>query len=414
MTRVHLFFLLLWVAPVVLPAQTGINVNSKYFVESVDIAGGSKTQVSRGLRADMEGLVGKHLDQVTLEKLATRIRTELHARLVSPKVSKGTKAEQVIVLFEVKGRRPSQKFDLSLPKGIYHSRQGWSGMLNAKFSAGNGQFLVGVANDGDALVERFAGVRAGYEHQRVFTDRVRLGFEFSSYHEQWSNSTLTALPLMGKSPEIYRTRQDFAPSATFVLAEPLTLSVGTSFERFQKVYPAAHTEAANAVITTLRFKRRLEDSEGNKHDLEAGYSLRAATRVLDTDYVYARHEVDASYAYNWNHQWVRVAFLAGAVSGEPPLFERFVLGNSTTLRGWSKFDLAPLGATRVAHGSLEYNYHGFEVFYDTGALWSQEQSAKPKHSLGVGYGEKDGFFLAVAFPVKSGRVVPVFMTGVAF
>ncbi len=107
---------------------------------------------------------------------------------------------------------------------------------------------------------------------------------------------------------------------------------------------------------------------------------------------------------------------AGGITGTPPLFERFVLGNSTTLRGWSKFDLAPLGGTRMAHGSLEYGYHGFQVFYDTGALWDDgRRTAIPKHSLGVGYRTKeDGFFLALAFPVKAGRAQPIFMTGVTF
>ncbi len=414
MKRACLILLMFWAASGLLPAQTGINVNSKYLVESVDIAGGSKTQVSRGLRADMENLVGKNLDQSTIEKIAGRIRTELHARLVSPKVSKGTKAEQVIVLFEAKGLRPRQNFDLSLPKAIYNSRQGWSGILNAKFNAGDSQINLGITNDGDALLERFAGVTAGYENRHVFTDRVRLGFQFASFHQQWSGSTLTALQSRSSLAEAYRTRQDFAPSATFVLAEPLTLSVGASFQRFQKPYPAAHTEASNAVTTTLRFKRRLEGSEGPKQDLEAGYSLRAATRTFDSDYAYARHEVEASYAYRWNHQVVGASFLAGTVSGRPPLFERFVLGNASTLRGWSKFDLEPLGGTRVAHGSLEYSYHGFKVFYDTGALWTSEQSGETKHSLGVGYGDGDGFFLALAFPLKSGRVIPVFTTGVAF
>jgi hypothetical protein len=248
----------------------------------------------------------------------------------------------------------------------------------------------------------------------VGTARVRLGFQFASYHEQWGLSTLQELAAAPNVPGIYRTRQDFAPSVTLVLAEPLTLSVGTSFERFQKQFPAAHTEAANAVTTTLRYARRMEDSEGNKHELEAGYSLRAATNTLDSDYVYARHQVDAGYTYRRGRQEVMLAFLAGHVSGDPPLFERFVLGNTSTLRGWNKYDLDPLGATSVAYGSLGYGYHGFRVFYDTGALWDGLQSGEVKHSLGLGFGTKDGFFLALAFPVKAGRARPIFMTGVAF
>ena len=38
---------------------------------------------------------------------------------------------------------------------------------------------------------------------------------------------------------------------------------------------------------------------------------------------------------------------AGFITGRAPLFERFVLGNGTTLRGWNKFQLDPLGGSRM-------------------------------------------------------------------
>jgi len=407
-------FIAFWAALGLLAAQTETNVNSKYLVERVDISGGSKNDISRGLREDLEHLVGQRLNQDTMERLARRIRTELHARLVAPKVTRGSQAEQVVVLFEVKGQRPRDKFDLSVPKGVYHSKQGWSGVLNATFSAGDSRFNLGVVNDGDKLVERYAGLRAGYERRRLGTDRLRLGFQFASYHAQWGLSARQSLTTEADVPGIYRSRQDFAPAVTVVLAEPLTLTIGASFQRFQKQFPAAHTEAANAVTTTLRYVRRMEDSEGNKHELEAGYNLRAAAKTLESDYAYSRHQVDAGYTYRRGHNEVALTFVAGHVSGNPPLFERFVLGNTSTLRGWNKYELDPLGTTSVAHGSLGYGYHGFRVFYDTGALWSEAQTGETKHSLGVGFGTKEGFFLALAFPVRAGRAQPLFMTGVAF
>ena len=58
---------------------------------------------------------------------------------------------------------------------------------------------------------------------------------------------------------------------------------------------------------------------------------------------------------------------AGITTGRAPLFERFVLGNSSTLRGWNKYDLDPLGGNRMVHNSVEYRYGAFQVFYDTGA-----------------------------------------------
>ncbi len=412
--RLTRYLVLLAAAAGLMASQSEVNVNSKYLVERVEITGsGSKNQVSRGLRQDLEDLVGKNLNQESLERLARRVRRELHARLVSPKVTRGSQEDKVAILFEVKGR-PKNGFDLSLPKGIYNSRMGWSGALEANVRVPDGQFRFGVLSDGEELVERFAGIRTGYEHQRVGSERVKLGFLFSSFHQQWQPQTRTALSASPEVPGVYRTRQDFAPTLMLTLAEPLTLSVGASFQRFQTQFPAAHTEAANAVTSTLRYERRMEDATGNQHEIGAGYSLRAATKTLDSDFAYTRHQVDAGYEYRWGRNQVGGRFMAGAVSGTPPLFERFVLGNSSTLRGWTKWDVAPLGGTRAAHGTVEYAYHGWRVFYDTGSLWEPGQSSEVKHSLGVGFKAGDGFFLAMAFPVKSGRALPVFTTGVSF
>jgi len=98
---------------------------------------------------------------------------------------------------------------------------------------------------------------------------VRLAFEFDSYHEMWNGATVAA------PADLYRARQNFEPLATVALWRPLSLSVGASFQRLQVQDPAARTEAANAVITTLRYDRLLEESGPNKHRLEAGYGLRA-------------------------------------------------------------------------------------------------------------------------------------------
>ena len=108
-----------------------------------------------------------------------------------------------------------------------------------------------------------------------------------------------------------------------------------------------------------------------------------------------------------------VTFQAGLISGHAPLYERLVLGNSSTLRGWNKYDIDPLGGSRMASGSVEYRYRVFQIFYDAGAVWDKGQDPTPRNSVGVGL-RKDGFSLAVAFPLKDGRVDPVFMAGMNF
>ena len=141
--------------------------------------------------------------------------------------------------------------------------------------------------------------------------------------------------------------------------------------------------------------------------------MRAGTHFLESDPVFARHQTEARYRFRRGHQDLSVGFLAGKISGRAPLFERFVLGNAETLRGWNKFDLDPLGASHVAHGSIDYVYRGFLVFYDTGAVWDRPEEREQKQSLGLGC-KKSGFQLAVAFPVKSGTVNPVFYAGMNF
>jgi outer membrane protein assembly factor BamA len=105
--------------------------------------------------------------------------------------------------------------------------------------------------------------------------------------------------------------------------------------------------------------------------------------------------------------------MAGIISGRAPLFERYVLGTSSTLRGWNKYDIDPLGGDRMAHNSLEYRYRMFEVFYDVGAVWTRGQPAVPRHAVGAGL-RQGGFSLAVAFPVRENRVEPVFMVGMNY
>ncbi len=150
--------------------------------------------------------------------------------------------------------------------------------------------------------------------------------------------------------------------------------------------------------------------------MNGDYVLRAATHLLDSDFVFVRNSVDLRYQFAAGKQTVLVTFLAGAISGEAPLFERFVLGNATTLRGWNKFDIAPLGGNRVVHGSVEYRWRWFEAFYDTGAVWNQ--GTHPDQKQGAGFGvrttNKDALLLAVAFPLRSGRVDPIFIVGFNF
>jgi len=174
------------------------------------------------------------------------------------------------------------------------------------------------------------------------------------------------------------------------------------------------------VVNTLRYHQRWATSGDSTQQLDAGYSLRAATTLLASDLAYTRHVAHLKYNYSSRAQSVEVTVIAGAIYGQAPLFERFSLGDSTLLRGWNKYDLDPLGGNRLMYGSVTYGYHMMRVFYDAGSVWDPGKSPEPKESAGVGVSsglgvfEKGTFLLALAFPLREGRVTPVVIAGMNF
>ena len=392
--------------------QTAINVNSRYTVEAVEISGWPQDRISSGLRREITSLVGAKLNQPLIEDLAVRIRHELHVRAVTHRVLRGDTPEHVKIVFQPEGR--TEKFELSVPKFLYHAKQGWSAAVDGTATLGNYRMSAGLVSDGDELAERYAGVRASVEDRKVGSDRLRVGFHMASYHEQWNGATRESFGRGEPSftSPIYRTRQSFEPIATIVLAGPLTLTVGAGFQRFQDESPAARTEAANAMIAALHYHQRVEGASAQQ-ELDANYSLRAATRALGSDFVYGRHRFEVRYAVYRGRHAVLDDLSSGVIYGRAPLFERFVLGNSTTLRGWNKFDLDPFGGDRMLHNSVEYRYAWFQVFYDTGAVWNNGQAAIPRHAIGAGI-RPGPFMVAIAFPLREGRIEPMFMVGMNY
>jgi hypothetical protein len=283
-----------------------------------------------------------------------------------------------------------------------------------------------MLRDSDTLMERFSGVQAKYERALSANGRIRLGFEFDGYEDQYAPSTLAALDAAHSSSQsslgvgAYGSRLNYEPSATFVLAAPLTLTVGLSFEQLNGLPMAARSESAHAVINSLRYRQRWATSGDSTQELDAGYTLRAATTVLASDLAYTRHVAHLKYNYSSRTQSVEVKMIAGAIYGQAPLFERFALGDSTLLRGWNKYELDPLGGNRLAYGSVTYGYRIMRVFYDTGSVWDQGKSPEVKESAGIGVSsglgifEKGAFLVALAFPLGQTHVTPVLIAGMNF
>ncbi|HTW63816.1 MAG TPA: BamA/TamA family outer membrane protein [Bryobacteraceae bacterium] len=405
------------------------NVNSRYTIESINFADHRDYKLSASALDDIQRLIGAKVNTEALDRLAQRLRSDLRAHDVTFKIARGAAPEEVRVLIHVDGA--AGVVDASVPKFVFNSQQGLSGVGEIRASSGPNELTFRMLRDSDTLIEKFSGIQARYDRFSLAGGRIRLGFEFDAYEDQYDPATLTAIDAShpsslgaslpaGLGAGAYGSRLNYEPSATFVLAVPLTFTTGLGFEQLNSLPSAARPVSANAVINTLRYLQRWNGAGGNKQELDAGYSLRAATTLLGSGLAYTRHVAHARYSYARDAQSVEVTIVAGAISGQAPLFERFALGDSAMLRGWNKYDLDPLGGNRLAYGSVTYGYHIMRVFYDAGSVWDQGSAVAVKQSAGIGVSgglgvfEKGAFLLAIAFPFRQDRVTPVLIAGMNF
>jgi hypothetical protein len=388
------------------------NVNTRYTVESVELQSRALTRISRSLRTEIDSLVGQKFDPAIVSELASKIRSQIHKR-VTHRIERGKAPESVRVVYAALERPLDDQPEVT--KIRYHQKQGWTGGLGVGMQFGRARVQTGVQSDSDQLLERYAGVNAGMSYP--IGDRVRAQFNFEAFHQQWNNETLRALESRPDVPGIYRERFHMQPGFTVLLTETLSLTGSVSIQQFETQFPAARHQAANALETTLRHSTRWRESDSHGQELDAGYNLRAATNLLDTDYVYTRHAVYANYAGRRDAHLLTVSFLAGMMNGDAPLFDRFSLGNTRTLRGWNKFDIAPLGGNRFVHGSVGYRYRAVGLFYDGGSIWEHGTDPQDRHSVGVTLALgalRDGPYLTLAFPLRNGAIQPLFMMGMNF
>lgn len=396
------------------------NVNQRYMIESVSLGGVELDRMETSklpttLRERLKALIGQKCDMAALEDLASEIRAELHFRTVTEHLLRGSTPEQVRVDFDpVRG---DASFDVSVPRVLYTSQEKVTGELDANIGLRQNNLTFGVVSDGDDLIERFTGITARFDSAALGASKLHAAVAFEDYHEQWNAATVEAAAAQdGGSFDLYRSRWNVAPQLTFAVANPVTVSFGASFEEMESPSSAVRNQSANAATLDVRYGRKMEGGTIQQR-IEGKYSLRVATRALGSTYSYARHMISLRYEAKSGRNVASDEFIGGAIAGEAPLFDRFVLGSSSTLRGWDRFLIDPLGGSRVVHNELTYGYRvgegTVEVFYDAGAVWQSDRAALLRHSLGFGY--KQGIFiLATGFPIREGRVEPVFMAGMNY
>jgi hypothetical protein len=397
------------------------NINSRYIVDAVEIGGTFKAKISDSLNTDLQGMVGKNLDNTRADELRDRIVKENGSDevYVSRKLRRGSSPQHVKIVYEVEKAANSIGFSASTG-GVYHSRQGFS-IPDLKFSAEwseiPGRIWGQIENDPHPLIERYAGWTGGVS---LRSKPARFDVSYSSFRAQWKENTLQADAQSGDSPGLYRLRDTVATSLTASLPLRLSAMGGVDFVELQMQTPTLGFQKANAVKGSLSsLNIRQTESGSGSHSFEWMYEIRSGTKSLDSDFVYTRHEWNAGYWYRRDSKPVfHASFLAGRATGTAPMFERFSLGNATTLRGWNKYEINPLGGNRVVHGSAEYTYKFLTGFYDVGSVWTAGQPGTTRHSVGFRLGWNAGctdnpfclFSLTVGFPLN-GPQRPAFIVG---
>ena len=400
-------------------AQEVNNVNARYTVESIELSGIDEARLSRSLRTELKRRVGEKFHPDIFAELAVKIKQELRARAVSPKLQRGTNAENIKVLLDVEPGK--SLLDPSRSRIAYYGKQGLSGAGFLTTETDTQAIRVGYLNNGEDSLDRLQGVSANYQ-RKFFRDKVRAGFQFDAFNSQW-NSFTTA------TNGQFNNRQSYTPTVTYTPIEGVSLTSGISFTNYNFGTNSNLTQASPAsslgrgssqsLVTTLRLHRDWGELDSIRQTATTEFATRIGTQFAGGDYSFRRHSAEARYAVTVNKQRLDTSFVVGRLDGIAPLSERFVAGNSRILRGWNKYDITPMGATRIMAGSVEYAMRVGQkwmpaAFIDSGTVWGNSLAKVARNSVGGGIRTRDGFYLYVAFPLKEGRVEPQVMTGVNF
>jgi hypothetical protein len=305
------------------------------------------------------------------------------------------------------------RFEPSKSNVVYHSDQGWGALFDLPIGGRDVRFTPIVAIDyGDDLVEEYSGFGLRFESRALGTDRLGASFEFSTFDQDWRGATLAVVDATPRLPRAYENRSTITPLVSFAATKRFSVSGGVSITELEPLAGAPGSQMANAFLVSFGYSERFQGGNADQ-DLNVGFGVRAATAALESDVDYTRYFGQAEYRYRRSKHTVLISGLAGGISGDAPLFERFSLGDSRTLRGWDKYDIAPAGGDRAFHASLEYRWHGLALFLDTGSVWDRDTDMRVRVSSGGGF-HGGPFFMSVGFPLNTEDVRAVFTTGLRF
>jgi hypothetical protein len=365
----------------------------------------------------MQTLVGARFTPEDEQRLVGRLKGELPDHIVNVRTTRGGEAGHVRVVFEVSELElPWIRFSPSRSKVVYHSLHGFGGVLDVPLGGPRHHRITAglVFGDDDEVVEEQSGYRLRLESRRLGTDVVGASFELSQIRQQWDPATLAALEARPDLPGAYRERLTVDPNVTVAFNPNVRVVSGVSVSELESWTRSPASQMANAWVVGIGADRTWGDDRNPAHAIEGRYQLRAGRDALGSDLDYTRQGGTFRYRSRFGENQVSTSVTGGHISGQAPLFERFVLGDSVTLRGWNKLDVAPAGADRMVHQSVEYRHRGVAFFLDHGAAWDAGQDARYRVSTGIGFYPDDSVSLMLGVPLNADDVSVTFLGSVRF
>ena len=391
------------------------NINARYLIEQVEIRGIPETDLSAEIRVELQTLEGKPLGSDDVEQLETKLRSALPDYEVRRRVVRGSRSGEIRLLFVFNKAESARWLHFAPLKSniVYHSDQGWGSYLDFPISGRDFRFTpIFAIDNGDDLIEEYSGFGLRVESRKLGTERLGASLEWTTFDQTWRSATLSALDLNPQVPGAYDDRTTVTPMVSFAVTQHLKVSGGVSITEIEPLSAVPESQMANAGIFSVGYDDQWRQA-GATHDLTAAFTVRAASETLESDFAYTRYFGQAEYEFQRAHHTVLVWGMAGGIDSPAPLFERFSLGDSRTLRGWNKYDIAPAGGDRMFYSSVEYRYRGFAFFLDTGSVWDDGSDKRVRVATGLGF-HSAPFFMTVGFPLNTDDVRAVFTTGVRF
>ena len=398
------------------------NINTKYIVEQVQIRGVPQRRITAELRKELDALTGKPLDTQSSEQVVAQLRAAFPGYHVDRRLVRAEKKGTLKVIYLL--HRPEWarylRFEPLNGNALYHSDQGWGAVLPFMLTADDfGVMPVVTWSNADDLLEENSGFGIRVESRRLGTERLGMFVDWSTQDVDWREPTLAALSANPQLARPYRHRVSFTPLLKFAFTPQVSVAGGVGITELDPL-PGEGEDAsglpsqmANVAIGSVRYKQQWSSSPRLTHYAGAALTVRKGLSGLESDYVYDRYVGEADYLFHSGRHRVFVSGMGGRITGDAPLFERFTLGDSRTLRGWDKYDISPAGGDRVFHASVEYRFRGAMLFVDTGSVWSAGDDKRIRFSTGGGFA-RGPFFFTIGFPLNTDDVRAVVTMGFRF